>query len=114
MHELSLATAVVDTVIRHARENRVEQVNLKVGRLRQVVPDSLDFYFGIVTRGTQCEGARLVQEVIAACVSCESCSHIWEPELPVFRCPRCNGGRTVVLAGEEFEVDTILLQEVEA
>jgi hydrogenase nickel incorporation protein HypA/HybF len=114
MHELSLANAVVDTVIRHAGESRVEQVNLKVGGLRQVVPDSLDFYFGIVSRGTLCEGARLVQDVIAACVNCESCTHIWEPELPVFRCPRCNGGRTVVLSGEEFEVDTILLQEVEA
>jgi hydrogenase nickel incorporation protein HypA/HybF len=114
VHELSLATAVVDTVIRHAGGNRVAQVNLKVGRLRQVVPDSLDFYFGIVSRGTLCEGATLVQNAIAACVSCESCTHIWEPEMPVFRCPRCNGGRTVVLAGEEFEVDTILLQEVEA
>jgi hydrogenase nickel incorporation protein HypA/HybF len=109
-----LASAVVDTVIRHARENRVEQVNLRIGRLRQVVPDSLDFYFGIVSRGTLCEGARLVQDVIAACVSCEDCAHVWEPELPVFRCPRCNGGSTVVVSGEEFEVDTILLQGVEA
>ena len=31
------------------------------GTLRQVVPDSLDFYFEIVARGTLCEGARLEQ-----------------------------------------------------
>jgi hydrogenase nickel incorporation protein HypA/HybF len=114
MHELSLANAVVDTVMRHARESRVEQINLKVGRLRQVVPESLEFYFGIVSRGTQCEGAILVQDVVLARLKCESCGYGWEPDLPVFRCPRCNEGETLVLSGDEFEVDTILLQEVEA
>ena len=114
MHELSLANAVVDTVIKHARESRVQKINLKIGRLRQVVPESLDFYFGIVSRGTLCEGATLVQDVVPARLNCESCGHGWEPDLPVFRCPQCNGGETIVLSGEEFEVDTILLQEVGA
>jgi hydrogenase nickel incorporation protein HypA/HybF len=114
MHELSLANAVVDTVMRHARESRVEQINLKVGRLRQVVPESLEFYFGIVSRGTLCEGAKLVQDVVLARLNCENCGFGWEPDLPAFRCPRCNGGETLVLSGEEFEVDKILLHEVEA
>ena len=34
-------------------------VNLRVGRMRQVVPDSLSFYFEIVARDTVCEQATL-------------------------------------------------------
>ena len=41
------------------------------GSLRQVVPDTLEFYFEFVARGTVCEGARLEQEVVEARLRCE-------------------------------------------
>jgi len=41
MHELALASAVVEAVERHADGRRVLAVHLRVGRLRQVVPESL-------------------------------------------------------------------------
>ena len=52
MHELSLSSAIVNTVVKHADGRRVSVVNLRVGHLRQVVPDSLEFYFEFVARGT--------------------------------------------------------------
>ena len=39
-------------------------VRLRLGELRQVVPDSLAFYFEHVARGTLCEGAALEHEVV--------------------------------------------------
>ena len=48
MHELSIASAIVDTALRHANDRRVTRVDVQVGALRQVVPDSLAFYFAIV------------------------------------------------------------------
>ena len=62
MHELSLSSAIVETVERHADGRRVTVVSMRIGALRQVVPDSLAFYFEIVARGTVCEGARLDHE----------------------------------------------------
>ena len=59
MHELSLSSAIVNTVVKHAEGRRVTVVSLRVGRLRQVVPDTLAFYFDFVARDTVCEGARL-------------------------------------------------------
>ena len=59
MHELSISSAIVDTAIKHARGQRVTVVDVRLGRLRQVVPDSLAFYFDIVSRETPCEGAEL-------------------------------------------------------
>ena len=64
VHELSLSSAIVNTVVKHADGRRVSVVNLRVGHLRQVVPDSLEFYFEFVARGTVCEGARLEQELV--------------------------------------------------
>ena len=56
MHELSLSSAIVNTAVKHADGRRVTVVNLRVGRLRQVIPDTLEFYFEFVARDTVCEG----------------------------------------------------------
>ena len=111
MHELSLSAAIVETAVRHARGRPVRVVSLRVGRLRQVVPDSLAFYFEFTARGTLCEGARLEQAVIAARLRCRTCGRDWEPEGPDFRCPRCGAGDVEVLSGEEFEVESIEVEE---
>ena len=109
MHELSIAGAVVDTALRHAEDRRVLVVTLRVGEMRQVIPDSLAFYFEIVARDTLVEGARLEQIVVPARMRCGECAGEWEPEL-MFRCPEC-GGAGEVLAGDELEVDSIEVEE---
>jgi len=114
MHEFSVASAIVDTVVRHADGRRVSVVTVRCGQLRQVVPDSLDFAFGIVSRETVCEGARLEQEVVPARLSCSSCGEEWEISLPIFRCLTCDTTDVQVVAGEELEVDTIEVSEEEA
>jgi hydrogenase nickel incorporation protein HypA/HybF len=106
LHELSLSSAIVETVERHAQGRRVTTVDVTIGALRQVVPDSLDFYFGIVARGTLCEGARLVQRLVPGRARCERCGHAWELDFPVFRCERC-GGMAAAVSGEELEVESI-------
>lgn len=110
MHELSLSTAIVDTAARHADGRRVSVVNLRVGELRQVVPSTLDFYFGLAARGTPCEGARLLQERVPALVRCAQCGRGWRLETPVFLCRDC-GGAAEVVSGDELLVESI---EVEA
>ena len=109
MHELSIAGAVVDTALRHAEDRRVLLVTLRVGQLRQVIPDSLAFYFEIVARDTLVEGARLEQIVVPVRMHCDDCAHEWEPEV-MFRCPQCEGVGQV-LAGDELEVDSIEVEE---
>jgi hydrogenase nickel incorporation protein HypA/HybF len=112
MHELSLSGAIVNTVVKHARGRPVSVVSLRVGALRQVVPDTLDFYFEFVARGTVCEGARLEQELVPARLRCTGCEREWEVELPIFMCPGC-GGAAEVASGDELEVESIEVEEVE-
>ena len=115
MHELALSTAILETVMRHAKGRRVTEVQMTIGTMRQVIPDSLDFYFGVVTRGTLAEGARLEQRIVAAELRCRDCGREWkpDPDFPDFRCSGCAGARVQVLAGTEFEVESINVEEAE-
>jgi hydrogenase nickel incorporation protein HypA/HybF len=108
MHEMSIAGAVVDTAVKHAAGRSVTVVTLRAGALRQVVPESLEFYFGFMTRDTVCEGARLEVELVPARLSC--CGREWEIELPDFRCAAC-GDAAELVAGDELEVESIEVEE---
>ena len=98
-------------VVKHADGRRVTVVELRVGKLRQVIPDTLEFYFEFVARGTVCEGARLELEVVEASLRCEACDREWEIEIPAFRCPTCGGAEVAVASGNEFEVESIEVEE---
>jgi hydrogenase nickel incorporation protein HypA/HybF len=111
VHELSLAGAVIDTAERHAGGRQVTVVRLRLGELRQVVPDSLAFYFGHVARGTLCEGAELEYEVIPASLGCGGCGASFALEGASFRCPQCGGADVTIQAGNELEVESIEVEE---
>ena len=112
MHELSLSGAIVNTAVKHADGRRVKLVSMRIGALRQVVPDTLEFYYDIDSKGTVCEGAVLSQEIVPARARCDACLAEWDLDLPLFLCEECGGaGRPVT--GEEFEVESIEIVEVE-
>jgi len=111
MHELSVSCAVVDTVVRHAAGRHVQSVQLRVGALRQVVPESLDFYWGIVSRDTICEGSVLEQELIEARLHCRDCDAEWAVDVPAFRCAVCESANVEVVCGDELEVESIEVEE---
>jgi hydrogenase nickel incorporation protein HypA/HybF len=113
VHELSLSSAILDTTLRHAEGRPVRAVQMRIGAMRQVVPESLDFYFGIVTRGTLAEGAALEVDYLPALLRCEDCGRDWEPELPMFRCPGCASASVETLSGAEFEIESITVEERE-
>jgi len=114
VHELSLSTAILDTTLRHAEGRRVKSVQMRIGAMRQVVPESLEFYFGIVTRDTDAAGAVLEVEYLPARLRCLGCGEEWEPELPMFRCPSCLRAEIETLSGTEFEIESIVVEEEEA
>jgi len=110
MHELSISRAIVETANRHAAAGRVLSVRVAIGALRQVLPDSLRFYFEIVARGTACDGALLDTRLVPARMEC-ACGEAWELEDVCFRCPCCGGAEVTVVSGEELCVDSIEVEE---
>jgi len=110
---MSLAGAIVNTVLKHADDRKVTLITLTVGGMRQVVLDSLEFYFDFSARDTCCEGAKLQMIRVATRLRCRPCTHEWEPDIPAFRCPNCESADVAIIAGEEFEVDSIEVEEKE-
>jgi hydrogenase nickel incorporation protein HypA/HybF len=113
MHELAIADSVVDIVLRHARGRQVTRVELRVGHLRQVVPDALTFAFELVAQGTPVDGAELVIEQVPAAVACRKCGA--EAVLTAFPacCPACGTLDVDVTGGDELLVDSLELEEEE-
>ena len=113
MHELSVASAMVNTAVKHAQGRKVSVVTVRFGALRQVVPDSLAFYWDIVARDSLCDGSRLEQILVPVKLRCEGCSHEWSPDWAVFRCDRCGSADVTILQGEELEVESIEIEDEE-
>jgi len=114
MHELSLSSAIVDTVIRHAGRSAGD---LRAHAHRRAAtgssPTSLAFYFDIVARDTVCEGARLEQEFSCGSASVRRLCTRMGDHFPIFLCHRAGPGATWrIVTGEEFEVESIDVEEV--
>jgi hydrogenase nickel incorporation protein HypA/HybF len=111
VHELAIADSVVRIASAHARGRRVARVELKVGRLRQVVPSALRFSFALVAEGTELEGAELAIEDVPAGGRCRACGFDGPlPELPL-RCRACGSFDVEVLRGEELLVDALEVED---
>ena len=112
MHELSLCRAIADTARDHADGRRVSTVVVRIGHLRQVVPDTLRFCWGIVVEGGEFEGAELVIEHVPAVVACRTCGARTTIERPVMRCSLCDSTDVDLESGDEFLVASIDVLEV--
>jgi hydrogenase nickel incorporation protein HypA/HybF len=121
VHELAVAQAIVAAAERHAEGRPVSVVRVRVGRLRQVVPESLGFYFEIAAKETLCQGAELEWERADSRLRCSACSAEWDPAPPPardgselivrFRCPECSSADHRVVSGDELVVESIDVTE---
>ena len=112
MHELSIADALLEIALRHADGRRVEGVEVKVGHLRQVVPDALAFAWTLVTEGTDAEGAGLVIEEVPAAGVCRGCGTESEWDAFPLACTACGSLDVELVRGGELLVDALTLEEV--
>ena len=112
MHELSIADAVLQIALNHADGRRIEAIELKLGHLRQVVPEALAFAFTLVSEGTPAEGAELLLEEVPAAGVCRDCGQESEFEGFPLACQGCGSLAVEVVRGEELLVDALVMEEV--
>ena len=113
MHELSIAHAVVRTVVEALPDPgvKVTTVRLRIGALSGVVPQALHFAYDVATAGTALEGSVLEIQNMPVVVNCPTCGHQELSGIRDFRCPRCGEPCGDVVAGKELEVADVTFDE---
>jgi len=111
MHEMGIAMQIVEiaaaSIPKSVENVQVERVNIKVGKLSAIVPESLRFCFDIVAKDTPISGAELMIEEVSVVARCNECSTEWTITGPVFTCIKCNSGSIQILSGRELDIVSI-------
>lgn len=109
MHELSLATSVVEYLEDLSREQglkKIDAVYIEIGGMTHVDPVQFRFSFKLVCKGTAAEGCRLYIRKRSPILKCEECKkevriNIKDLGSVSFRCPSC-GGNLKIERGREL------------
>ena len=117
MHELSIASRVVELATEHclaAAADRVTAVTLRIGRLACVHEDALRFSFDLVREGTPLAAAVLHVVEVPVTVWCPTCTAEQTlPSIQHFACPVCATPTGDIRAGQELDLDSIQLETEE-
>jgi hydrogenase nickel incorporation protein HypA/HybF len=103
MHEMAITQSVVETVCEHAAGRRVHSVRVQVGALCGVVPDAMEFCFGLATEGTVADGASLDLDIQPGSARCRTCGHEFAMSDLILLCP-CGSADVEVLAGRDLKI----------
>lgn len=117
MHELSIASSIVEAVTESAAAYpgaRVKAVRLRVGALASIVEDSLQFCWGLATDDSPLQGSALVINVLPVIVHCGTCGKDSKLDgVQSFRCAHCGEIAADFLQGRELEIESIELEDPE-
>ena len=110
MHEMSLVEALLESLLPICEENRwkkVERVFLRIGTLRQVIPEALVFCFETAAVGTPFAGAKLEIQDVPIRQKCGRCGVEWGGEIPLGRCGACGSIEVETISGVELEIESL-------
>ena len=114
MHELSIAQEIFGIVYHYVpapKENSVKSVRVRIGKLSNILPDSLTFCFEAITNNTPLKGAKLEIIHVPVSIKCSNCNKTSEIEPPVFACPVCGSNQIKIIDGTDMQVDSIELND---
>jgi hydrogenase nickel incorporation protein HypA/HybF len=116
VHELSICRSISGIVTEHAAGRPVARIHVRVGQLRQIVPDTLAHCWELVaaTPGSPLAGSVLEVDSVPAGVDCRACGAHTVLTEPVPRCAACGGCEVAIVTGEEFLVTSLDLAPVGA
>lgn len=121
MHELSMAQAIVDTVIEAAEKNNateVVEVTIEVGMLTMLNPEQLKFLLDVIVEDTLLENAEIIIEDVPVEVECRGCKYTGmantdgsDHYLAIVLCPDCGERNVEILTGRECNVKNIKIEK---
>ena len=114
MHELTVTESLLEIAIRHAQAQnarRITDLYLVLGQWSSIVDDSVQFYWDIISEGTIAKGATLHFRRVPVVLACQDCGKEYQPSSEEFACPQCGGSHAKIMAGEEFHLEAIDVED---
>lgn len=103
MHELSIASSVVEICAEQAHGARVRRVTLEIGQLSAVMPEAIRFCFDVCAKDTAVEGATLEIVEIPGQARCLACGATLDVEVPFGQCA-CGSEDLELTAGQQLKI----------
>ena len=113
MHELSIAQNIIEIVENYAIKANatiVTDVEVDVGTISGIIPDTLEFVWELAVKNTITEKAKLKINVITAKARCHDCKTEFDLEDVYSVCPSCNSNHIEIYQGKELLVRTIKIE----
>jgi hydrogenase nickel incorporation protein HypA/HybF len=119
MHEMPYTQAILETALLAAGGRPVRCIRLRVGWLAAIVPQSVEVFFDLLSRGTPAQGAALRFEIAPIRLACRNCGAELALHPDPRRTPRqalaealragctCGRGELTLAGGLGCEVDGI-------
>ena len=118
MHELYITECIFESVKTALPAGvlpaSVQQVQVQVGQLDAVIPETLTFLFDAIKESQGMPQAKLDIEQINVLCRCQDCNFEFGIDLPLFLCPACGGGQVDVLQGRGITLIKIIAEDVDS
>ena len=110
MHEFSIMQNLLKIIEKEAEANSLSKVNaitVKIGKLRQVVPEFIEFAFTTIAKDTVAANAKLNIESIPITIHCGKCNQDYPVIEDTYTCPKCDSIDIKVITGKEIILASI-------
>jgi hydrogenase nickel incorporation protein HypA/HybF len=111
MHEMGIAMQIIEiatsSIPSDIKDVKVEKVNIEIGKLSAIIPETLTFCFNIAIKDTKLAGAELIIEEIPVIALCQECKNRQTITEPVFICQTCKGKALKIISGRELDIKSI-------
>ncbi len=110
MHELGITQQILEQALAQAQAagaERITGLNLALGALSDITPDSVQFYFDMLSPGTPAAGAQLSFRQVQPVMRCRQCGTEFAWATDGQNCPNCGSDRYDLIHGREFYLESI-------
>jgi len=120
MHELSMANAIVKTVVDVAEKNNaqeIKEVSIEIGKLTLLNPEQLKFMISVLSENTLFEGSEIIIEEVPIEINCKSCDFVGPVRddlnhfVHIVKCPECEEQDLKIIKGRECNVKSIKIEK---
>lgn len=115
MHEVGIASSILDTVDAEARrrtESKIIAVGLRIGALSNIDKEALNFAFDALTRNSPMQDLKIEIEWCQRRQKCLGCCEEFEVKDYQLDCPKCGDAATTCISGTELDIAYLEVEDV--